>query len=152
MFPPRVILHPTDYSACASHAFEMAIDLARHFHSRLLILHVVESLGAETVSFGQAVSQRQPATHQHALLEELRRVHPPTDSGIHYHHILGEGDAATIIAEVAALEKCDLIVMGTYGRDLLSRLLTGSVTQRVSHLTTCPLLTVRLETPPRYPV
>jgi len=147
MFQPRVILHPTDYSDCASYAFGIAVDLARHYGARLLVLHVADTLGAEHVTHGEAVKQRQPAAQQHHLYDELHRVKAPADSGVAVEHLLKEGDAATVIAAVAAREPCDLIVMGTYGRNLLSRLLTGSVTQKVSQLTTCPILTVRMPQP-----
>jgi nucleotide-binding universal stress UspA family protein len=41
-----------------------------------------------------------------------------------------------------------LIVMGTYGRSALSRLFTGSVTQTVSQLAHCTILTVRMPDSP----
>jgi nucleotide-binding universal stress UspA family protein len=148
MYQPRIILHPTDYSDCARHAFSIAVDLACQNHSRLIVLHVVDTLGPEHVGYHEAMSQRQPETQQRHLREELHQIQPPPNRDVHLQHILAEGDPARVIAEVAAREHCDLIVMGTYGRNILSRLLTGSVTQKVSHLTTCPLLTVRLPAPP----
>ena len=144
MFDPQVILHPTDYSECARHAFELAVDIAHQHGSRLIVLHVADTLGPEHISYGEAISQRQPASQQQLLLAELHRVQPPPLSPVRLDHILKEGDPATVIADVAAREHCDLIVMGTYGRSLLTRLLTGSVTQRVSHLAACPVLTVRV--------
>ena len=147
MFKPQVILHPTDYSACANYAFGIAIDLARQFGARLLILHVADTLGAEHVSHADAISKPQPAGQRKRLQEELHRIQPPAGSGVSVQHLLEEGDAGTVIAAVAARDHCDLIVMGTYGRSLVSRLLTGSVTQKVSHLSTCPVLTVRKPQP-----
>jgi nucleotide-binding universal stress UspA family protein len=147
MFQPRVVLHPTDYSDCANHAFGIAVDLARQYGARLLVLHVADTLGAEYVTHGEAQSRRQPAAQQKHLYDQLHRVQAPAESGVTVHHILAEGDPATVIAAVAAREHCDLIVMGTYGRNLLSRLLTGSVTQKVSHLAACPIMTVRMPYP-----
>jgi nucleotide-binding universal stress UspA family protein len=144
MFQPRVILHPTDYSECARSAFDIAVDLARQYSARLLVLHVADTLGPEYVSHGEATSRRQPADHQRHLREELHRIQPPPGSGVKVEHLLDEGDPGTVIAAVAARQHCDLIVMGTHGRNILSRLLTGSVTQRVSHLVNCPVLTIRL--------
>jgi nucleotide-binding universal stress UspA family protein len=143
MFTPHIILHPTDYSKCADYAFNIAVDLARQYGAQLLVLHVADTLGAENVSHGQATSQRQPASQQHRLWNELRAVQPIPGEEIELQHILEEGDPATVIAAVANREHCDLIVMGTYGRSLLTRLITGSVTQHVSHLVTCPILTMR---------
>lgn len=148
MYHPRIILHPTDYSDCARHAFHVATDLACLNRALLLVLHVVDTLGPEHVGYHEAVSQRQPEAQQHLLSEELHQIQPPADRDVRVQHILAEGDPARVIADIAAREHCDLIVMGTYGRNILSRLLTGSVTQKVSHLSTCPLLTVRLPVPP----
>jgi nucleotide-binding universal stress UspA family protein len=142
MFRPQIVLHPTDYSECAGHAFDIAVDLARHYGAMLLVLHVADTLGPEHVSHGEAAKQRQPAGQYHHELELLHRVQPPVGSGVHVKHLLEEGDPAQAIAAVAAREHADLIVMGTYGRSILSRLLTGSVTQKVSHLSTCPVMTV----------
>jgi nucleotide-binding universal stress UspA family protein len=143
MFNPRVVLHPTDYSDCARHAFDLAVELARDHGSRLIVLHVAETLGAETVSYGEAVSRRQPSGHVQHLWDQLHHVAPPPESGVEVQHILAEGDPGQGIARVAREHHCDLVVMGTYGRSALSRLLTGSVTQKVYQLVECAVVTVR---------
>jgi nucleotide-binding universal stress UspA family protein len=143
MFQPRVILHPTDYSDCARSALATAVDLARQYGARLLVLHVADTLGPEYISHGEATSQRQPAAHQKHLRDELLKVQPAPDSGVRAEHLLEEGDPGSVIAAVAGREHSDLIVMGRHGRNIFSQLLTGSVTQKVSRLVACPVLTVR---------
>lgn len=54
-----------------------------------------------------------------------------------------EGDAGVEIAAAAAEAHCDLIVMGTRGRRLLSRALLGSVANTVLQSGTIPVLLVR---------
>lgn len=56
-----------------------------------------------------------------------------------------EGDAAGVIVDTAAAEGADLIVMSTHGRSGISRWLMGSVTERVLHSASCPVLAVRGE-------
>ncbi len=57
------------------------------------------------------------------------------------------GNAAHELAEVAAKEHTDVIVVGTRGHTLLRGLLLGSVTQRLLQIAPCPVLAVptRLE-------
>ena len=143
MFQPRVLLHPTDYSDCARYAFEAAADLAKHHQARLFVLHVSETLGPELVSHGEALHERQPAGHRAHLREQLTQE-VPSSPDLAIDHLLGEGDPGTAIAQAAQEHGCDLIVMGTYGRSALSRLLTGSVTQKVQRLAECAILTVCL--------
>jgi nucleotide-binding universal stress UspA family protein len=143
MFQPRVLLHPTDYSDCARYAYEVALDLASHHHARLLLLHVAETLGPETVSHGEALHERQPAGHFEHLRQQLHQF-APSRPDVAVEHLLAEGTPGPVIAKIAQDHHCDLIVMGTYGRSALSRLLTGSVTQKVTQLAHCAILTVRM--------
>jgi nucleotide-binding universal stress UspA family protein len=47
---------------------------------------------------------------------------------------------------VARELNCDMIVIGSHGRTGLSRLLMGSVAERVVRRATCPVLTVKAPT------
>ena len=57
--------------------------------------------------------------------------------------ILYQGVAADAIARAARAKRAKLIVMGTHGRTGLTRLLMGSVAERVVGTAPCPVLTVR---------
>jgi nucleotide-binding universal stress UspA family protein len=139
MFQPRVILHPTDQSDSSTCAFRIATDLARQHQATLLVLHVVESLGPENVTYGEAVSQLEPEAYRRRLEADVRR-HVPAPSGIATQYLLVAGDPVSEILRVAQEHSCDLIVMGTHGRTGLNRLLVGSVAEPVIRQATCPVL------------
>jgi nucleotide-binding universal stress UspA family protein len=52
------------------------------------------------------------------------------------------GGAAHAIAELAANDHADVIVVGTRGRTPLAGLVLGGVTQRLLHIAPCPVLAV----------
>ena len=54
-----------------------------------------------------------------------------------------EGPAAEAILSVAAVRKPDLIVMGSRGMGSLKGAVFGSVSTKVSHDATCPVMVVR---------
>ena len=143
MFKPRIILHPTDYSDTSASALGIAGDLARLHQATLLVLHVAETLGPENVTYGEAVSQLEPAGYRQRLEEDLRRQ-VPSPAGVSVQYLLAGGDPAQEIDRVAREHHCDLIVMGSHGRTGLSRLLTGSIAEQVIRTATCPVLVVKL--------
>jgi nucleotide-binding universal stress UspA family protein len=141
--PIRTILHPTDYSELSQSAFRYAVELAQVHGARVIVLHVVDTLGPENVSFGEAASQRQPESYRQKLWDELHKLVPP-DSKVPLEYILGEGDPVTAILEAATEHRCDLIVLGSHGRRGLLRWLEGSVAEEVIRRSNCPVLVVKM--------
>ena len=62
-------------------------------------------------------------------------------------HVM-EDDAALSIVNLAKTEEANLIAMTTHGRSGLARLALGSITERVIHTATAPLLLVRPDVAP----
>jgi nucleotide-binding universal stress UspA family protein len=54
------------------------------------------------------------------------------------------GNPATEILSVAVREKCDMIIMGTHGRNGIDRVLLGSIAEEVMRNAPCPVLTVKV--------
>jgi nucleotide-binding universal stress UspA family protein len=52
------------------------------------------------------------------------------------------GGPAHVIADVAARERADVIVIGTRGHRQIATMIIGGVTHRLLHLATCPVLAV----------
>jgi universal stress protein A len=53
------------------------------------------------------------------------------------------GAAHQEIVDLATDERADLVIMGTHGRSGLTRVLLGSVAERVIRFAPCPVLTAR---------
>jgi nucleotide-binding universal stress UspA family protein len=145
------ILVPVDYSDTSDGALVMASELARAFHGRLLILHLLpfDVYGATELPMvlpGQAtvgdefrLEEENARLERHArkVLEASGRPAPAfevaVDWGSPYHQIV----------EYAIERRVDLIVMGTHGRRGIRHALLGSVAEKTVRLAPCPVLTVR---------
>lgn len=138
------ILEPVEFSPRAIGAAHYVEALASHFHSEVLMLHVVATPhGAfappEALSYSTAhelveelVVQRK-AELETFLLDELK--------DLHVHRMVLRGDPARQICNVAEDEHCDLIVMASHGYGPFRRFLLGSVTAKVLHDAKCPVWT-----------
>ncbi len=141
-----IILHPTDFSECATQAEKLAVRLARDSNGELILAQVlIESplYGESITSLRQAQrvyeAQRRCAEETlEARADQLRKEH-----GIKVRWMLAAGVPSAEIVKAADDEHADMIVMGTHGRSGLNRLLLGSVAERVIRLASCPVVTVR---------
>jgi nucleotide-binding universal stress UspA family protein len=140
MFALRRILHPTDFSQPADDAFQLACALARDYNALLVVLHV----STPFVAYDLAAAL--PPGYSDGLQSQLDRI-DPHDPRVRFERRLVQGDPAAEIVRFAGEASCDLIVMGTHGRTGLSRLLMGSVAERVSRKAPCPVLTAKTPLP-----
>jgi universal stress protein A len=142
----RRILHPTDFSSASRSALARAIDLARQNRASLVIVHalapLILPLGDGFVSSGtyEALDRR---AHEQARKQLTRLVAQTSKRGVRATALLVDGVPHEQIPRIARRRRADLIVIGTHGRSGLSRVLLGSVAERVIRLAPCPVLTVR---------
>ena len=118
--------------------------LARHFHSEIILLHVVAPLSypAGVLESGDEITGRD--LHAEIIKraqKELDQSLRPEPAGIVVKRLLLRGDPAREIAQTARDEKVDLIVMSTHGHGVLYRFLLGSVAAKVLHNSDCPVWT-----------
>jgi nucleotide-binding universal stress UspA family protein len=140
------MLIPTDLSPAALHALEYAVDLAKPFDAELVLLFVLESLfyplpdydGAQSAAMAEAFAeQRRIAQRAMARLEKRY-----AKRGTKLRTLLQSGRPAEAIVDTAKRTRADLVVMATHGRTGVSRLLLGSVAERVVRTAPCPVLTL----------
>jgi nucleotide-binding universal stress UspA family protein len=138
----QAILVAADFSAPSEEAFRVARALARDYRARLVVLHVATPPPFVTPGELQRALQR-PDGYRGELEGRLRLVYAAdSPAGVEYR--VDDGDPAVEILGVAREAGCDLIAMGTHGRTGLSRLLMGSVAERVVRKASCPVLTVKI--------
>lgn len=141
MLPIRTILHPTDFSDSSESAFQMACGLARDYGARLIIVHIQSP---PPLAFGEVGPMiPDPGDWKQQLQARLTALHP-ADPAVAVQYYLCEGDPASEVVRLAQETHSDLIVVGTHGRSGLSRLLLGSVAEKVLRRAPCPVLTVRV--------
>ena len=137
------ILVPIDFSTNSMHALAAALSLTQRFGAELLLLHVVEPVYAAEPNMASADLTTLLDAQERTADERLVRI--LASLGTHGQHarILVEcGVPAQVIMEVARRTATDLIVIATHGRTGLSRMLIGSVAERVVRRAGCPVLTV----------
>lgn len=140
MFAIKHILVPTDFSEPSERAVATAVELARTFEARLTLLHVwsIPNTGyAEALTWPIDEMEKAARKALDELQARTRKAHAGTDS------VLMVGVEWEQIIEVVKARNADLIVMGTHGRRGLSRLLLGSVAEKVVRISPVPVLTIR---------
>ncbi len=147
------ILVGVDGSENSDRALDFALDLAEKFNASVLILNVSESLAMG------AAPQESPAyssgNGNTAIFgKDLRKIHDEilrrsvarakaVKPNLAVSSMLKEGDPALEIVNTANEGGFDVIVVGHRGLGKLKELFLGSVSEKVAHLTPCPLIIVR---------
>lgn len=144
---PHKILHPTDYSESSRPALKEAVNLAREHGAGLVLLHVVDSLGPEQLTYRESLSADQPSAYRQQLFDELRHV-LPAGTRLNVDYVLSEEDPVTAILRTQTELGCDLVVLGTHGVTGARRWFTGSVAEEVVRRALCPVLVVKDERTP----
>ncbi|MGE4297144.1 MAG: universal stress protein [Desulfovibrionaceae bacterium] len=137
----KKILLPVDDSAYSLAAADHAIGLAKMAGASIVLLHCRKNV---PTFLGEPNSQ-ELLDKLTAEAERVLDVYRPSLKawGGAYEELVVGGNPAEVIADVARIEKCDCIVMGSKGKSDFEGLLVGSVTHKVLHLAKCPLLVVR---------
>jgi len=134
------ILVPLDGSPLAAAALPTAVDLAKSFGARLLLLRAAEAPAIRRTDPSEA--QVEVVREAEAYLDTVKR-RLETEGVGDVETSVWYGPAASSIAEAAATRGVSLIVMSTHGRAGLGRLVLGSVAESVLRGTRTPILLVR---------
>lgn len=123
--PVRTLLVPVGSGGLSLCALPHAVQMAKTFGSRVMVLHATsphEAIGEETVT---------------DVAERFRL------EGLETTTLVEPGDPAERVLSACRTRAVDLVVMSTHGRGGVSRLVLGSVTEEVLRQARVPLLIVR---------
>jgi nucleotide-binding universal stress UspA family protein len=131
------ILCATDGSADAGRALDLAGSLAAEAGTAVDVVHVIEYFPAGRVA---GLTIRADESQVRARVEE--QVAASSAKCVTHMPHAAAGKTARRIADLAEELGCEVIVVGTRGRPAVAGAMLGSVTQRLMHEASCPVLAV----------
>jgi nucleotide-binding universal stress UspA family protein len=134
----KKILAPTDFSDLSARGVRYACQLAKDVGAEVTIFNVV------TVD-ESGINKREMEEHKQRLDEFVAKSVADVGANLRIRKLVDAGQAYVAIVDCAENERIDLIVMSSHGRSGLSRMLIGSVTDKVLRGAPCPILVVPLE-------
>jgi universal stress protein A len=143
----RSILVPVDYSECSADALALAAELAAALGAALDVVHVWDR--PAYVSDDTRVGHGEGARSLVDLICETTRADMESFTakaqlapGTKLTTRLLAGNPAAVVLKELAEGRHELLVVGTHGRTGLSRLLLGSVAEKLVRLSPVPVVTV----------
>jgi nucleotide-binding universal stress UspA family protein len=145
MLPLEKIICSTDFSDSSFEGLKAANELAANFGAKVILLHAIAPMptiagaGAPTGFHIPPVLKEMEGK----AAEELERLKAEKlEGGIDARTMVIYGKPADEIVRIAEEEKADLIVIATHGQSGWKRFISGSVTERVVRMASCPVLVV----------
>ena len=147
MLPIKRIFCPTDFSEPSYEALKVADEMASHFSSEIILVHVVKPIAVNPVhidptSFNLPMYEKEREASSKIAIEKVRAE--KISSGAACKTMVVQGDPAYQIVELSADEGADLIVIATHGLTGWRKVIFGSVTEKVIRLAKCPVLSIRV--------
>ncbi len=142
----KSILCAIDLSEISPKVAAYAQDLAKALNAKVHVLYVAPSI--EQFSYLRLPpTDFQPHINE-AIVEAEDNVETFIQENFDIENVSGKvlsGDISEMILDFTRIENIDLIVMGTHGRRGFSRVVLGSVAERVVKSAQMPVVTIRPE-------
>jgi nucleotide-binding universal stress UspA family protein len=136
------ILAATDFSEQATLALRIGARMARHFHSRLHVLHFNSSqVFAPGAGVLVPILEAVDMEHARERLHDYAAAIPEVRVTRH-EEIVSPGPAIEALYNAVETKGIDLVVVGSHGRSGLQKLMLGSVAEAAVRGLPCPVLVV----------
>lgn len=137
------ILVAVDGSDTSLKAARMAADVALRFGAKLTLVHVVPKLLLPPDVYGLTIAEveKEHRAYADGLLEKA--VKALEEPGLDVTTTVRYGAPAEAIAEEAAAADVGMVVVGSRGYGAVARVFLGSVSDRLVHISSKPVLVVR---------
>ena len=147
MDTPKHILVPTDFSPASEPGLDAAATLARQFGARVSLVHAHDP----TMLVAPAGLSQPPRNRLENLAHLEEDIKKALDvlggerfAGVEVQTaLLREASASYAICVYAEENDVDLVVLASHGHAGLSRILIGSVAEKVVRHSPCPVLVIR---------
>lgn len=143
------ILVPVDFSVCSFLLTEKVSSFSRALGAEVHFLHAMEvpaGLKPDTIIHPESSTQGMKLVDyltQEAESYMKRYMTMSREAGVEAFFHLQEGPIIDTILQVAKSLRADLIMMGTHGRQGMTRMMLGSVAEEVIRQAEIPVMTIR---------
>ena len=135
----KTIVMGYDGTEASQRALDRASEIARAFGSSVIVTSVSTRMGGAVHGGGSANPTDPPEAHESMLDAATKKL---AERGVQAESVLGLGDAAEAIIELAEQRGADLIVVGTREPGVCERLMGHSVSESVQRHAHCDVLIV----------
>jgi universal stress protein A len=132
----KKILASTDFSDLSAKGVRYACRLAKDLGAQLIVINIV------LLDESSIVDKHEMEQHKKRLDEFVTKIAADVVGDLKIRKVIDAGQPYSTIVSRAEKERVDLIVISSHGRSGLSRMLIGSVTDKVLRASHVPVLVV----------
>jgi len=144
---PKNILVPTDFSEYSDKALKQALDIAKDYHSKVYLLHVISEHAIQTVEeysidleIIKELDDQFLSKAKENIQKELDKYSKQAQGEIEIIPIIRNGIPYEEILQEADDKKVDLIVIASLGKTGIKKYFLGGTAQNVLKGSKCPVL------------
>lgn len=137
------ILVPVDGSDNSHRALDAALFLSEKLGAKVTAIHVMEDVPVLHIESEKLLRELLEAYKKENQLILSKCSEIATEKGFTIDTKLLQGNPSSAILDFCEKEEQDIIVMGSRGRGKFKELVLGSVSSKVLHHSSCPVMIIR---------